>query len=147
MARIDIRARAAVRTLTSYRPGTPIEDVKRRLGLRSVIKLASNENALGPSPKAVAALRRVTSSLHRYPDATCRVLRQALARHVRVRQEAVTVGNGSDELLVLALRAFIEPGDEVLVARPTFFGHEYHFWGREGHTFDEKNFSKKFSSF
>jgi histidinol-phosphate aminotransferase len=124
MARIDGRARAAVRTLTSYRPGTPIEDVKRRLGLRSVIKLASNENALGPSPKAVAALRHVTSSLHRYPDATCRVLRQALARHVRVRPEAVTVGNGSDELLVLALRAFIEPGDEVLVARPTFLIYE-----------------------
>ena len=124
MSIIDSRARAAVRTLGSYRPGTPIEEVKRRLGLRSVIKLASNENALGPSPKAVAALRRVTGALHRYPDATCRALRAALAAHVRVRPESLLVGNGSDELLVLALRAFIEPGDEVIVARPTFLIYE-----------------------
>ncbi len=124
MTPIDSRARRAVQTLGGYRPGTPVEEVKRRLGLRSVIKLASNENALGPSPKALAAMRRAAGSVHRYPDATCCLLRQALARHLRVRPDSILVGNGSDELLVLALRAFIEPGDEVLISRPTFLIYE-----------------------
>ena len=124
MGTIDSRARRVVRTLGGYRPGTPIEEVKRRLGLRSVIKLASNENALGPSPKALAALGRATGALHRYPDATCRALRAALAAHLRVAPESLLVGNGSDELIVLALRAFVEPGDEVVVARPTFLIYE-----------------------
>ncbi len=117
---IDPRARAVVRALEGYRPGTPIEDVQRRFKLRSVIKLASNENALGPSPKALAALRGASASLHRYPDATCRLLRERLAKHLAVTPESVAVGNGSDELLVLALRAFVEPGNEVIVADPTF---------------------------
>ena len=121
---IDSRAREVVRHLTAYQPGTPIKDVKRQLKLSSVIKLASNENALGPSPKAVAALRNVTSSLHRYPDAACADLRAALAKHLRVDASSIIVGNGSDELLVLALRAFVDPGDAVVVAKPTFLIYE-----------------------
>ncbi len=117
---IDSRARAVVRTLNSYRPGTPIEEVKRKLGLKHVIKLASNENALGPSPKAIAALRKATASLNRYPDATCHLLKAKLAAHLGVESSSLIVGNGSDELLVLALRAFVDPGDEVIVAEPTF---------------------------
>lgn len=121
---IDPRARAALRTLDSYRPGTPIEEVKRALRLRSVIKLASNENALGPSPKALAALRKATASLHRYPDATCSVLRARLAKHWRLDPASILVGNGSDELIVLALRAFVEPGEDIVVATPTFLIYE-----------------------
>lgn len=121
---IDARARAAVRTLGTYRPGTPIEEVQRTRGLRSVIKLASNENALGPSPKAVAALRKATHSLHRYPDATCSDLRARLAKKFRVDPSWLIVGNGSDELIVLALRAFVDPGDAVVVAEPTFLIYE-----------------------
>lgn len=121
---IDPRARAAVRTLAAYQPGRPIEAVKRQLKLSSVIKLASNENALGPSPKAIAALRKVTEQLHRYPDANCTELRARLAKKLRVAPESVIVGNGSDELIVLALRAFVDPGDAVVVAQPTFLIYE-----------------------
>lgn len=124
MVTIDSRARAAVRGLPAYRPGTPIDEVKRTFKLASVIKLASNENALGPSPKAVAALRGAVPSLHRYPDATCRTLREKLARTLRVDPAMLIFGNGSDELIVLALRAFVDPGDGVVVAAPTFLIYE-----------------------
>ena len=120
MTLIDSRAREAIRSLEGYRPGKPIEEVQRELGLRDVIKLASNENALGPSPKALAALRRATAQLHRYPDATCAALKAKLAKRFKLDPSWFIVGNGSDELLVLALRAFVDPGDEVLVAEPTF---------------------------
>ena len=122
---IDSRARAVVRKLgTTYQPGAPIEEVKRRFALTSVIKLASNENALGPSPKAVAALRVAAASLHRYPDSTCRDLRAAVAKKLRVDPSSLIFGNGSDELIVLALRAFVDPGDAVVVAAPTFLIYE-----------------------
>jgi len=117
---IDARARTMVRQLETYRPGTPIEEVQRTLKRASVIKLASNENALGPSPKALVALKAAAGSLHRYPDATCRELRRRLAKTLRLDPASILIGNGSDELLVLALRAFVDPGDEVVVAEPTF---------------------------
>ena len=121
---VDVRAREAVQSLASYQPGKPIEDVQRELGLRSVVKLASNENALGPSPKAVAALRTAAASLHRYPDSTCRGLREKLSKTLRITPASLIFGNGSDELIVLALRAFVDPGDEVVVASPTFLIYE-----------------------
>jgi histidinol-phosphate aminotransferase len=117
---IDPRAREAVKRLTAYQPGKPIEEVQRKFGLNSVIKLASNENALGPSPKAVAALRKSVGQLHRYPDATCDALKNRLAKRFRLDPSWFIAGNGSDELIVLALRAFVDPGDEVIVAEPTF---------------------------
>ncbi len=137
---IDARARAAVRNLPTYKPGTPIEEAKRQLKLSSsgersrtmggersrttIIKLASNENALGPSPKALVALRAATLNLHRYPDATCGLLREKLAKAFNVEASSIIVGNGSDELIVLALRAFVDPGDEVVIAQPTFLIYE-----------------------
>jgi histidinol-phosphate aminotransferase len=121
---IDSRARAVLRDLAMYQPGGSLDAAKKRLKRASVIKLASNENALGPSPKAVAALRRVTGGLHRYPDAGCTELRAKLATHWKLRPESVIVGNGSDELIVLALRAFVDPGDHVVVATPTFLIYE-----------------------
>ncbi|MBI3321108.1 MAG: histidinol-phosphate transaminase [Candidatus Omnitrophica bacterium] len=121
---VDQRARAAVRGLKTYRPGTPIEEVKRTLKLASVIKLASNENALGPSPKALASLPKALASLHRYPDSTCHDLRVRLAKRLRVDPASLIFGNGSDELIVLTLRAFVNPGDKVVVAAPTFLMYE-----------------------
>lgn len=121
---IDTRARATVRNLATYRPGTSVEEAKKTVQRSSVIKLASNENALGPSPRALGALRKAVRFLHRYPDAACAALRQALARRLKVHIEQVIVGNGSDELIVLALRAFVDPGDEVVVAQPTFLIYE-----------------------
>jgi histidinol-phosphate aminotransferase len=121
---MDPRARAVLRGLPVYTPGKPIEEVRRELTLSSVLKLASNENALGPSPKAVAAIRRAVGSLHRYPESACPILRAKLAKRLRVPPESLIFGNGSDELIVLALRAFVDPGDAVVVASPTFLIYE-----------------------
>ncbi len=124
MTGLDSRARAAVRGLAAYKPGKPIEDVKRQYKLASVIKLASNENALGPSPKAILAMRKIATHLNRYPDGACRELKARLGKHVHQQPGSLIVGNGSDELITLALRAFIDPGDEVVVASPTFLIYE-----------------------
>jgi len=120
MVTIDSRAREVVKRLQAYRPGTPIEEAKRELKLKSIVKLASNENALGPSPKALAALRKNVGELHRYPDATCAELKVRLAERFRLDPSWFIIGNGSDELIVLTLRAFVDPGEEVIVAEPTF---------------------------
>ncbi len=113
-------ARRALASVAPYAPGKPIEEVKRELGLTRAIKLASNENPLGPSPKAIAAVRRALSQLHRYPDSCAFYLTRALSRRLKVSPDQIIVGNGSDELITLALRAFVDPGQEVVTARPTF---------------------------
>lgn len=120
MAAIDPRARAVVKSLEAYQPGRPIEKVRQEFRLTSVIKLASNENALGASPKALAALRKAAGTVNRYPDSACAELKARLTKRFRLDPSWFIVGNGSDELLVLALRAFVDPGDEVVVAEPTF---------------------------
>ena len=107
-----------------YKPGKPIEEVKRELGLRSVIKMASNENTLSPSSRVLSEVRKSLASLNRYPDGGCFYLKKALAKRFRLKPENVIVGNGSDELIILALRAFARPGDEVIVAKPTFLIYE-----------------------
>ncbi|MGQ0694781.1 MAG: histidinol-phosphate transaminase [Nitrospiraceae bacterium] len=107
-------------SLSPYVPGKPIEELQRELGLTRVIKLASNENPLGPSPKAVAALAGANSTLHRYPDGGGYRLRQAIADRWKVTREQVILGNGSDEILGLLVRTFLTPGDEAVMADHTF---------------------------
>ena len=92
-------ARPQVLGLIPYSPGKPIEEVEREIGLDEVLKLASNENALGPSPLALQAIREALQGLHRYPDGGCYVLRQALSRRLGVGPEELCFGNGSNELL------------------------------------------------
>lgn len=106
--------------LIPYSAGKPIEDVQRELGLDDVLKLASNENPLGPSPRALQAIREALGGLHRYPDGGCRALRQGLSRRLGVRPEELCFGNGSNELLELVTRAFLGPGDEVVMGHPAF---------------------------
>ena len=113
-------ARKSLDQVTPYSPGRPIEEVQRELGLSRAIKLASNENPLGPSPKALEAIRRALPSLNRYPDSACFYLVQKLSKHWGLPAEQFLVGNGSDELITLAARAFLDPGDEVVIAEPTF---------------------------
>ena len=113
-------ARKILAGVTPYTPGKPIEEVQRELGLPSAMKLASNENPLGPSPKALEAVRQALPALHRYPDGSCFYLIRKLAQHVGLSPEQLIVGNGSDEIITLAVRAFVEPGDEVVIAHPTF---------------------------
>ena len=108
----------------NYEPGKPLEELEREYGVKNAVKMASNENALGPSPKALAAIRRSLGQVHRYPDGGCFYLRQKLAKFLRVEPERLVFGNGSDELLVFAVRAFVSPGDEVVIADPTFLIYE-----------------------
>ena len=109
-----------IRSLSPYVPGKPIEELQREFGLTRVIKLASNENPLGPSPKALAALRGAEDTLHRYPDGGAYQLRRALADRWKVSSEHIILGNGSDEILTLLARTFLTPGDEAVMADQTF---------------------------
>ncbi len=109
-----------IRSITPYTPGKPIEELERELGISGSIKLASNENPLGPSPKAVAAIKKALVGLNRYPDGSGYYLSQALAKKYGVDVSQIILGNGSNELIELVVRTFIQPGDEVISADPSF---------------------------
>lgn len=109
-----------VRNLDVYQPGKPIEELERELGISGAIKVASNENPLGPSPKAIAALPATLPQLHLYPDAGGFALRRALSARLGVPLEQLALGNGSNDLLYQLVLATCEPTDEVL-------SHEYAF--------------------
>jgi histidinol-phosphate aminotransferase len=109
--------------VNAYVPGKPIEEVKRELHLREVYKLASNENPYAPLYIRKAILKEL-GNINRYPESGSFDLRRALARKLKVSDEQLVLGNGSDELIVVALKAFIDPGDEVIVAYPTFLIYE-----------------------
>lgn len=115
---------AHVETLTPYVPGKPIEEVERQYGVKDVAKLASNENPLGPSPKALAAAREACGKAHLYPDGASYYLRNALAARLGVRPEEVAVGNGSNEIIDLLVQTFLFPGEEVLTSEHTFVAYK-----------------------
>lgn len=105
-----------------YEPGKPIDDVARELGLdpTGIIKLASNENAFGPSPRGMAAARQALSQAHIYPDGGAFALREALARERGVSPSQLVIGNGSNEIIELLGHVFIGPGDEAVMGTPAF---------------------------
>lgn len=109
-----------IRTLIPYEPGKPIEEVEREHGISNSIKLASNENPLGPSPKALAAIREKLEQLHLYPDGDCFYLRRGVAHKLGVAPENLIFGNGSNEIIELAVRTFMRPGDEAVMAEQAF---------------------------
>ena len=109
-----------IAALSPYVPGKPIEELQRELGLTRVIKLASNENPLGPSPKALAVVNETAATLHRYPDGGAFRLREALADRWKVTSDHIILGNGSDEILGMLARTFLSPGDEAVMADQTF---------------------------
>jgi histidinol-phosphate aminotransferase len=117
-------ANKAILTIKPYVPGKPIEDVKRELGLKSVIKLASNENPYPPSKKVLAAIKKAALSVNRYPDGSCFELRKALAKRLKVNENQLIFGNGSDEVIVLAVKAYVGKGDEVIIADPSFLVYD-----------------------
>jgi histidinol-phosphate aminotransferase len=106
--------------LVPYQPGKPIAEVKREFGLTDVVKLASNENPLGPSPLALRAAQKAVAEVGVYPDGACFELRQALAREHGWEPENLILGCGSNELILLLGQAFLNPGDEVLTSEMTF---------------------------
>ena len=109
-----------VRGLRPYEPGKPIEELEREYGIRNAVKLASNENPLGPGPKAVAAIRDWLPELGRYPDGNGFALKGALADKFAVAPEQLTLGNGSNEVLELIARAFVLPENEVVFSEHAF---------------------------
>jgi histidinol-phosphate aminotransferase len=116
-----IRVPIHVASLTPYVPGKPVEELERELGIRDSVKLASNENPLGPSPLAAKALDSdVLGDLNRYPDGGCYYLRGALAKRLGVDEDALIFGNGSNELLDIAVRTFMESGDDAIMSWPSF---------------------------
>lgn len=118
----DFLALAApgVRQLKPYQPGKPIDELERELGVQNIIKLASNENPLGPSPRALSAARAALEDVWLYPDGGGFVLKQQLARTLGVTMEQLTLGNGSSDVLEFAVRAFVTPADEVLFSEHSF---------------------------
>lgn len=109
-----------IRSLVPYVPGKPIEEVEREFGISGSVKLASNENPLGPSPKAVQAVRERLEQLHLYPDGDCFYLRKGLANKLNIAPERLIFGNGSNELIELAVRTLLRPGEEAVMAHQAF---------------------------
>jgi histidinol-phosphate aminotransferase len=113
-----------VASLTPYVPGKPIEEVEREYGVTDVAKLASNENALGPSPMALQAAREAAAKVNLYPDGAAFYLRNALAAKLGVEAREVFVGNGSNELIELLVRTFVLEGEEVLTSAQSFIAYK-----------------------
>ena len=118
----DFLALAApgVRTLQPYQPGKPESELRREYGLTDIIKLASNENPLGPSPRAVAAIQEHLKELARYPDGNGFELKTALAARLGVPMAGITLGKGSNDVLELVARAFLTPQDEAVFSEYAF---------------------------
>jgi histidinol-phosphate aminotransferase len=109
-----------ISTLVPYPPGKPIEELERELGIKESIKLASNENPIGPSKKALEAVSRALAGLHRYPDGSCYYLKKKLSEHLGFAPESILAGNGSNEILELLVRTFLANGGEAVMANPSF---------------------------
>jgi histidinol-phosphate aminotransferase len=113
-----------IRKLAVYVPGKPIEEVERELGLADIVKLASNENPLGTSPKALAAIHEAMASVNRYPDGSGFALRKALAARHGVDVDQVILGAGSVELIEMLARAYLADGDEAVYSQQSFVSYE-----------------------
>ena len=110
-------------TLNVYQPGLPIEEVARELGISDVdniIKVASNENEFGPSPKAIQAMNKCTNQMHRYPDGGAYYLKEKLANKLNVLPSQILFGNGSNELIIFLSHLYLEPGRSLLMSEHAF---------------------------
>lgn len=121
-----IRPPSYVSEIKPYVPGKPIEELERELGITDSVKLASNENPIGPSVKAIKVLlegimrQDVSSGINRYPDGSGYYLKKAISEKLSVGEDEIILGNGSNELIDIAVRTFIQPGDEVIMGNPSF---------------------------
>ncbi len=118
--KIETLARKGILKITSYVPGKSIEEVQKEFGVKRWTKLASNENLLGPSPKAVHAIQKELSKIYLYPDGPCTILRKAIAERFAIPERMVIISNGADNLILMIANAFLNEGEEVLMADPTF---------------------------
>ena len=116
--------RKGIASIKAYVPGKPMEDVMRELGLTEVVKLASNENPLGPSPKALQAIKESLDSINYYPDGACLALTQKLAQRLDVDPEGIIFANGEDNIISLVSKTFLNEGEEMIMADPSFSSFE-----------------------
>ncbi|MDI6797410.1 MAG: histidinol-phosphate transaminase [Desulfatibacillaceae bacterium] len=116
--------RKDIANIAPYVPGKPIEELTRQYGIAKPVKLASNENPLGPPPIALEAIQKALSSLHRYPDGAARILVAKLAQKLGVEDGCVILGNGSDEIIQVLALAYLNPGDEAVMSDPSFLMYE-----------------------
>lgn len=121
---MELKIPEYILSIKPYTPGKPIEELEREMGISGSIKLASNENPLGPSPKAVASMQAAMKSLHRYPDGSGYYLTRKLAAKIGVRPETVVLGNGSDDVIGMLARALMQAGDEAVMTAPSFLMYE-----------------------
>lgn len=121
-----IKPPSYIADIKPYVPGKPVEELERELGIKDSVKLASNENPLGPSPMALKAIlddlanTKHSNSLNRYPDGSGYYIKKALSEKLSVSEEEIILGNGSNELIDIAARTFLKPGDEAVMAHPSF---------------------------
>ncbi len=113
-----------IMSLKPYKPGKPIEELEREYGIKHSIKLASNENPLGPPKSAIKAVREAAIDIHRYPDGGGFVLTRKLAEKNGVKPENIVLGNGSDDIIGFLTKAFLAPGDEAVMALPSFLMYD-----------------------
>lgn len=118
--KIEKLARKGILKIISYVPGKSVEEVQKEFGAKRWIKLASNENLLGPSPKAIAAIRKELPNVYLYPEGPCTILRKALAKKFAISERMVVISNGADNLILMIANAFVNEGEEVVMADPTF---------------------------
>ncbi len=116
--------RKNIEKVEPYVAGKPIEETKRQLGLKEVIKLASNENPLGASPKAVEAIKKALKQINRYPDSNSFALKRKLARSLNVEPSNLILGNGSDELIDIVIKTFVEETENIITADVTFLEYK-----------------------
>ncbi|MFZ3229756.1 MAG: histidinol-phosphate transaminase [Pseudobdellovibrio sp.] len=115
---------AEILNLVPYKPGKPIAEAKREYGLTEVYKLASNENPMGPSPKAIAAAQGYLAEQHRYPDPSCYELIHKISEKWNIPVSQIGIGNGSNEIIDLLIRIFCEPGDSILTSQAAFVAYQ-----------------------
>jgi len=121
---MQLRPPKNISEIIPYPPGKPLDELEREYGITGSIKLASNENAWGPSPKAVEAISRTLASLHRYPDGSSYDLTGAVAEWTGADREEIILGNGSNEVIEFLVKAFVERGDEVITSHPSFLMYQ-----------------------
>jgi len=121
MINIQKFLRRGIFDLKLYVPGKPIEEVQEELGLTDIAKMASNENPLGPSPKAVAAAVKELKNVNLYPEGPCTLLKKQMSRRLAIDEDMITFSNGADNCLFLIASAFINEGDEIVMGDATFF--------------------------
>lgn len=111
-----------IRNLVVYQAGRPIQEVMKERNLTKVVKLASNENPLGPSPFAIREMTKALWDVHYYPDMHCHDVKTALAKLYKLKKENIILGNGSEGILSYIVRTFVRPKDEVLTSAMSFIG-------------------------